>query len=161
MVLSSSLAPSSLSFLACIVPVFIPFLSPMRSQESQPTLNYSKLLLKLPCHTWGKNAFAFACSGLVLPTYRDQQWWLLVALASGLLFVLAEPNLACIAAFGRHPFQGSLIFRNRLFFLSGTGSWIHPLCSCTWGTGQRALRSEPGMMSTEFKVSAHPVSEDT
>lgn len=135
MVLSSPLAPSSLSFLACIVPVFIPFLSPMRSQESQPTLNYSKLFLKLPCHTWGKNAFA--CSGLVLPTYRDQQWWLLVALALGLLSVLAEPNLACIAAFGRHPFQGSLIFKNHLFFCQALGPGVIPCAPVAGELGSR------------------------
>lgn len=53
---------------------------------------------------------AFACSGLVLPTYRDQEWWLFVALALGGLSMLAEPDLARFAAFGRHPFQGSLMF---------------------------------------------------
>lgn len=30
--------------------------------------------------------------------------------------MLAEPDLADIAAFGRHPLQGSLVFRNYLFF---------------------------------------------
>lgn len=67
-ILSSPLASFSLipcSFL--VSSVFVPFLNPMRSQESQPTLNYTKLVLKVPCHTWGKKN-AFGCSGLVLPT---------------------------------------------------------------------------------------------
>lgn len=56
MILSTPRASSSLSFLVGIMPM----LSPMKSQESQPTLNYPKLFLKVPCHTWGEDAF-FCC----------------------------------------------------------------------------------------------------
>lgn len=47
---------------------------------------------------------AFACSGLVLPTYRDQEWQLLVALALRGFSVPAEPDLAGIAVFGKISF---------------------------------------------------------
>ena len=114
MILSFPLPSSSLSFLARIIPVFIGFLSPVRTKcLVQPTLNYPKLLLKVPCHPWGENAF-FCCLCLfgVSPAQiiGDREWGLHVALALGGLSVLAEPGLADIATFGRHPLQDSLAF---------------------------------------------------
>lgn len=66
---------------------------------------------------------------------------LLIASALGDLSVTAEPDLADIAAFGRHPLQRSLAFQELLFprhrALDG-----YPLYFCTQGAGQQSLRSE-------------------
>jgi len=69
------------------------------------------MLLKVPCHPWGANAFPCClCLFEASPAQiiRDQEWGLHVSLALGGWSVLAEPELADIAAFGRHLLQGSL-----------------------------------------------------
>lgn len=129
---------------------FVPFLNPMRSQESQPTLNYTKLVLKVPCHTWGKKN-AFGCSGLVLPTR-----WLPRNGGSLLLWpweaCLCLPSLILLVLLplGDILLRIVWLFRNDLFFSQLLGTEVIPCASVP--VGQQALRSEPGMMSVEFKV---------
>lgn len=140
----------SLSFLARIIPVFVPFLSPMRSQESQPILNYTKLVLKVPRHTWGERNAFFGCLCLLRVSPAHIQRPGMVALCC---FGLGRLICACRAWSCWYCCLWETSFSGQSYFLGMTFSFLNHWVLRSYfvllylgGTEQQALRSEPGMI---------------